>query len=287
MPEEKQSIHLRPMIERDLPAAFGLSQQARWPHRLEDWQQAWGLGAGVVAVANGETVGTALRWLWGENRATLGLVIVDERHRGQGIAREMVQSLMAPLTDHQLHLVATEQGKPLYRQLGFIEQGRLAQHQCRELPARDAVPLPEDVTLRPASPQDLPTLAELDFAACGMRRQPLLETLLSSAGQALVLERQGIAVGFAVCRRFGHGNMIGPVIAPDIASAVGLIDALCRPCTGQFVRIDTPQANSLGPWLVGRGLPSVDTPAIMVRGAPHRPDPASVQTFALVSQALS
>jgi len=287
VPEEKQSIHLRPMIERDLPAAFGLSQQARWPHRLEDWQQAWGLGAGVVAVVNGETVGTALRWLWGANRATLGLVIVDERHRGQGIAREMVQSLMAPLADHQLHLVATEQGKPLYRQLGFIEQGRLAQHQCRELPARDAVPLPEDVTLRPASPQDLPTLAELDFAACGMRRQPLLETLLSSAGQALVLERQGIAVGFAVRRRFGHGNMIGPVIAPDTASAVGLIDALCRPCTGQFVRIDTPQANSLGPWLVERGLPSVDTPAIMVRGAPHRPDPASVQAFALVSQALS
>ncbi|VEA65788.1 Predicted acetyltransferase [Serratia plymuthica] len=123
MPEEKQSIHLRPMIERDLSAAFGLSQQARWPHRLEDWQQAWALGAGVVAVANGETVGTALRWLWGENRATLGLVIVDERHRGQGIARAMMQTLMASLADYQLHLVASEQGKPLYRQLGFIEQG--------------------------------------------------------------------------------------------------------------------------------------------------------------------
>ncbi|WP_454878075.1 GNAT family N-acetyltransferase [Serratia inhibens] len=287
MPEEKQSIHLRPMIERDLPAAFGLSQQARWPHRLEDWQQAWALGAGVVAVANGETVGTALRWLWGENRATLGLVIVDERYRGQGIARAMVQTLVAPLADYQLHLVATEQGKPLYRQLGFIEQGRLEQHQCRELPAREAEPSPEGVTLRPASPRDLSTLAELDFAACGMRRQPLLETLLSSAGQALVLERRGIVVGFAMRRRFGHGNMIGPVVAPELASAVALIDALCRPCTGQFVRVDTPQANSLGPWLVARGLPRVDTPAIMVRGTPHRPDPGAVQTFALVSQALS
>nr|WP_233527676.1 GNAT family N-acetyltransferase [Serratia sp. PAMC26656] len=275
------------MIERDLPAAFGLSQQARWPHRLEDWQQAWGLGAGMVAEINGETVGTALRWLWGESRATLGLVIVDERHRGQGIARAMMQTLIAPLADHQLHLVATEQGKPLYQQLGFIEQGRLVQHQCRELPARGAEPLPEGVILRPASPQDLSTLAELDFAACGMRRQPLLDTLLSSAGQALVLERQGIVVGFAVRRRFGHGNMIGPVVAPDLASAVGLIDALCRPCTGQFVRIDTPQASDLSPWLIERGLPGIDTPAIMVRGVPHRPDPAGVQTFALVSQALS
>lgn len=286
MPQQNQTIHLRPMLERDLPAAFGLSQQARWPHRLEDWQQAWALGAGVVAVANGEVVGTALSWPWGEKRATLGLVIVDERHRGQGIARAMMQTLIAPLADHQLHLVATEQGKPLYQQLGFIEQGRLAQHQCRELPARHAEPLPEGVTLRPASLRDLSTLAELDFAACGMRRQPLLETLLS-AGQALVLDRQGIVVGFAVRRRFGHGNMIGPVVAPDLASAVALTDALCQPCTGQFVRIDTPQASGLSPWLAERGLPSIDTPAIMVRGTPHRPDPAAVQTFALVSQALS
>ncbi|CAI0777937.1 GNAT family N-acetyltransferase [Serratia quinivorans] len=287
MPQEKPSIILRPMIDTDLPAAFELSQQIQWPHRLEDWQQAWSLGAGVIAEAEGQVVGCALRWLWGEQRATLGLVIVAEQQRGQGIARAMLQQLMAPLTPYQIHLVATEQGKPLYRQLGFIEQGTLAQHQCRELPMRNAQPLPEGLLLRPALASDIALLSELDFAASGLRRQPLLAEILASAEQALVLERHGMAVGFALRRRFGHGSMIGPVVAPELADAVILIDALCRPCSGQFVRVDTPLTTGLGEWLNQRGLPCVDTPTIMVRGTPHRPDCHLAQTFALVSQAWS
>ncbi|MEX3242620.1 GNAT family N-acetyltransferase [Serratia quinivorans] len=287
MPQEKPSIILRPMIDTDLPAAFELSQQIQWPHRLEDWQQAWSLGAGVIAEAEGKVVGCALRWLWGEQRATLGLVIVAEQHRGQGIARAMMQQLMAPLSTYQLQLVASDQGKPLYQQLGFIEQGTLAQHQCRELPMRDAAPLPNGLSLRPALPADIALLSELDLLASGMQRQPLLVELLAGAGQALVLERRGIAVGFALRRRFGYGSMIGPVVAPELADAVILIDALCQPCSGQFVRVDTPLATGLGEWLNQRGLPCVDTPTIMVRGTPHRPDCHLAQTFALVSQAWS
>jgi hypothetical protein len=120
-----------------------------------------------------------------------------------------------------------------------------------------------------------------------MQRQPLLVELLAGAGQALVLERQGIAVGFALRRRFGYGSMIGPVVASDPADAIALIDALCQPCGGQFVRVDTPQGCGLGPWLNQRGLPCVDTPTIMVRGTAHRPDCSLAQTFALVSQAWS
>nr|WP_256138030.1 GNAT family N-acetyltransferase [Serratia quinivorans] len=275
------------MIDTDLPAAFELSQQIQWPHRLEDWQQSWSLGAGVIAEAEGQVVGCALRWLWGEQRATLGLVIVAEQHRGQGIARAMMQQLMAPLSTYQLQLVASDQGKPLYQQLGFVEQGPLAQHQCRELPLRDAAPLPNGLSLRPALPADIALLSELDLLASGMQRQPLLVELLAGAGQALVLERRGIAVGFALRRRFGYGSMIGPVVAPELADAVILIDALCQPCSGQFVRVDTPLATGLGEWLNQRGLPCVDTPTIMVRGKPHRPDCHLAQTFALVSQAWS
>lgn len=287
MPQENQTITLRPMLETDLLAAFGLSQQAQWPHRLEDWQQAGALGTGMIAEANGEVVGCALSWLWGEHRATLGLVIVAEPYRGQGIARAMLKRLMVPLADYQLHLVASDQGKPLYQQLGFIDLGPLAQHQCLALPPRNAEPLPKGLTLRPALPQDIALLAELDFAASGLQRQLLLVALLASAEQALVLELQGVAVGFALRRRFGYGCMIGPVVAPDIAGAMALIDALCQPCNGQFVRVDTPLSTGFGPWLKERGLPCVDTPAMMVRGTPHRPDCHLAQTFALVSQALS
>lgn len=278
---------LREMGAADVAPAHVLSQKIQWPHRLEDWQQAWSLGGGVIAEVEGDVVGCALRWLWGDQRATLGLVIVAEQCRGQGIARAMLQQMIAPLPDYQLHLVATDQGKPLYQKLGFIDQGLLAQHQCREMPAGHTAPLPKGASLRPAFPQDLATLVELDLAASGLSRQPLLAAMLASAEQALVLEHQGIAVGFAFRRRFGHGNMIGPVVAPELTGAIAMVDALCLPCQGEFVRVDTPLASGLSPWLAERGLPCVDTPTIMVRGAPHRPDCDVALTFSLVSQAWS
>lgn len=281
------TFKLREMGAADVVPAYSLSQKVQWPHRLEDWQQSWSLGAGVIAEADGVLVGCALRWLWGEHRATLGLVIVAEQHRGKGIARAMMQRLMAPLGDYQLQLVASDQGKPLYRQLGFVDKGPLAQHQYRALPARNTAPLPKGLSLRPALPQDIPVLSALDFSASGMQRQPLWATLLASADQALVLERQGIVVGFALRRRFGYGSMIGPVVAPELAGAIALIDALCQPCSGQFVRVDTPLDSGLSEWLVGRGLPCIDTPTIMVRGEFYRPNYDFAQTFALVSQALS
>ena len=278
---------LREMGAADVAPAHLLSQKIQWPHRLEDWQQAWSLGGGVIAEVEGDVVGCALRWLWGDQRATLGLVIVAEQCRGQGIARAMLQQMIAPLPDYQLHLVATDQGKPLYQKLGFIDQGLLAQHQCREMPAGHTAPLPKGASLRPALPQDLATLVELDLAASGLSRQPLLAAMLASAEQALVLEQQGIAVGFAFRRRFGHGNMIGPVVAPELTGAIAMVDALCLPCQGEFVRVDTPLASGLSPWLAERGLPCVDTPTIMVRGVPHRPDCDVALTFSLVSQAWS
>ncbi|PVD44323.1 N-acetyltransferase [Serratia liquefaciens] len=278
---------LREMGAADVAPAHVLSQKIQWPHRLEDWQQAWSLGGGVIAEVEGDVVGCALRWLWGDQRATLGLVIVAEQCRGQGIARAMLQQMIAPLPDYQLHLVATDHGKPLYQKLGFIDQGLLAQHQCREMPAGHTAPLPKGTRLRPALPQDLATLVELDLAASGLSRQPLLAAMLASAEQALVLEQQGIAVGFAFRRRFGHGNMIGPVVAPELTGAIAMVDALCLPCQGAFVRVDTPLASGLSPWLAARGLPCVDTPTIMVRGVPHRPDFDVALTFSLVSQAWS
>lgn len=281
------TFKLREMGAADVVPAYSLSQKVQWPHRLEDWQQSWSLGAGVIAEADGVLVGCALRWLWGEHRATLGLVIVAEQHRGKGIARAMMQRLMAPLGDYQLQLVASDQGKPLYRQLGFVDKGPLTQHQYRALPARNTAPLPKGLSLRPALPQDIPVLSALDFSASGMQRQPLWATLLASADQALVLERQGIVVGFALRRRFGYGSMIGPVVAPELAGAIALIDALCQPCSGQFVRVDTPLDSGLSEWLVGRGLPCIDTPTIMVRGEFYRPNYDFAHTFALVSQALS
>ncbi|ATO32478.1 Acetyltransferase [Dickeya dianthicola RNS04.9] len=72
-----------------------MTQQMNWPHRLEDWQDALLLGEGLVAEEQGQPVGTALCWRWGERWATIGLVVVDGRQQGRGIGRALMTQAMA------------------------------------------------------------------------------------------------------------------------------------------------------------------------------------------------
>ncbi|HKT78121.1 MAG TPA: GNAT family N-acetyltransferase, partial [Sphingobium sp.] len=70
-------VDLRRMTAEDLAAAHDLSHEQKWPHRIEDWEMMFGLGSGYVAQRGGEIVGTAMSWPYGDDCATLGMVIVS------------------------------------------------------------------------------------------------------------------------------------------------------------------------------------------------------------------
>src|SRR4249920_2790963 len=59
-------VVLRPMTSADLDASHALSLRVHWPHRLADWQFNHEFGSGLVAERDGELVGTAQYWPWGE-----------------------------------------------------------------------------------------------------------------------------------------------------------------------------------------------------------------------------
>src|SRR5262245_40515951 len=58
----RSSISLTAFRPEHLAGAVRLSHQAKWPHRLEDWQLAFDLSTGIVAVDTNATtvVGTIL-----------------------------------------------------------------------------------------------------------------------------------------------------------------------------------------------------------------------------------
>lgn len=276
-------IRLRPLRTGDLPAAQALTAVFQWPHRLEDWAMMVELGRGLVAERDGRLVGTILYWSFGPDAAALGLVGVAPELQGQGIGRRLMQAALSELGQRAIVLHATEAGAPLYEQLGFASRGRVRQHQGAAFQAGLA-PLHAGERLRPVGRSDPAELARLDHAACGMDRQDLLAALLK-VGTGVVLDCDGEARGFAVLRRFGIGQVIGPVAAPDAGGARALIGHFLASSPGQFIRIDVPEDSGLCPWLQELGLADVGPVIRMVRGALPSVD-GQVRCFALAGQSF-
>ncbi|MBR0668375.1 GNAT family N-acetyltransferase [Roseomonas hellenica] len=275
-------LKVRPLAMADLAAAQALSAAHRWPHRVEDWQFALALGEGIAAEAERQLVGTAMAWRFGSDWSSLGMVMVAPERQGKGIGRRLMHALLAALGDRSILLHATPEGEPLYRTLGFAPVSAVRQHQGAAFCVGFHPPRAGE-RIRPAGRADLAVLTALDSAATGMARGSVLAALLEQAA-CVVLDRAGVASGFAMLRRFGRGQLIGPVVAPDAEAARLLIAHWLGQRQGEFLRIDMPADTGLSDWLAGVGLPQVDVVTRMVRGAP-RP-PAAVRSFALVSQAL-
>ena len=266
-----------------VPAAHDLSLKVKWPHRLADWQFVERLGSGFVAEDAGGMVGTAMYWKHDARYASLGMLIVSPARQGHGIGKKLMSMVLDELDGRTVLLHATPSGQPLYAHLGFARYGAIDQHQgiVTDLPI---VSLAPGERLRPIGASDGVKLAQLATRAAGMSRAVVLPALLEVA-DGIVLDRDGEAIGFALIRRFGRGDAIGPVVAPDLGRAKALIAHWISIRTRKFLRIDVPADCGLTGWLEERGLKRVDTVVAMARGAPPARDPA-MQVFAIINQAL-
>jgi ribosomal protein S18 acetylase RimI-like enzyme len=277
-------VALRAMTSADLSAAHALTVELRWPHRRVDWEQAFGHAEGLVAVRDGQIVGTALRWRWGPKHATIGLVVVAPACQGRRIGHRLMTAVLEGLEGHSVLLHATSEGRGLYERLGFMRTGEIRQHQGIAQPA-PLVALGSGRRLRPATEADLPLLQALDAAGRGMPRPALIDELFRDADTTVVLDQDGSARGFAMLRRFGRGHAIGPVVAPDTDGAQALIAHLSGLNAGRFTRIDIDFDSGLAEWVESLGLLRVDAPTAMVRGTPLARD-ADARLYAIVTQAL-
>ena len=280
------TIQLRTMQPADLEQGYRLSQQVSWPHRLADWEQALALGEGIVAENEQGVVGCAIIWPWGEERSTLGLVIVDPACQGQGIGKKLMEGLLEKVPDGNVRLHATEMGKGLYEKYGFVVQCSVFQHQIAQLPDIQAPVLAEGEVIRPLREDELPALIESDYQSHGLLRPALWQDLFRTADALLVLEKEGQAQGYMTLRKFGRGNVIGPMLAKDQQTAQKLFCYGASQLTGQFVRIDTYGNTPFSDWLVTQGLPSIDAPLMMVRGTPWQRPAGAMQDFSFMSQAM-
>jgi GNAT superfamily N-acetyltransferase len=277
------AIVYRRMDERDLPAAHALSQALRWPYRLEDWQFLLRLGTGFAAETDGAVIGTGLCWKQGPRHGTLGAVIVSPRHQGRGIGRQLMKRVLQELGERCTLLNATVAGQPLYQGLGFTPIGTIHQHQGTML-ATPPVALADGERIRPVTADDTAQLIALSNRATGMARDEVLQQLAGMA-QGAALERGGELIGFSMLRRFGLGQAIGPVVAPDSERTAALVTHWSSACAGAFVRVDVTGTSGLGERLTAMGLKQVDSVVTMARHGVPATD-GGLQQLVVLNQSL-
>ena len=267
-----------PFESGHIPGALALSRAAQWPHRAEDWALFLSLSRGAVVLDGADVVATALATPFGRV-ACANMIIVDAARRGAGLGRRVMEAAMAQVDVPEWRLIATADGLPLYRKLGFEVCGEIVQHQGVVTSASTGMALPDR-----AAPGDLAALAALDAAATGMDRTRLLEALMK-LGAVHVLRQGGAITAFAGLRAFGRGEVLGPVIARSADEAQAIMTPLISSASGRFLRVDTPVMSGLAPWLAAQGMAHAGGGIQMRRGG-NGASLGPQQVFALAAQAM-
>ena len=273
------SLTFAAMQPEHLPGAVRLSADAGWPHREEDWRLVLEISHGFVAVQEGEVVATALATPFG-NAAMVNMVIVDASLRRKGIARAMMERVMAVADPASWHLVATDAGLPLYEAFGFSRAGKIVRYQGNVADVRSS----GDACW--GSSSDLAAVIRLDKAASGMDRAAMYSAL-SKVARIAVLRRSDGIVGHAFVRDFGRGRVVGPVVASSVGAAQSLISFIMSEDAGALLRVDTGVHTGLGAWLERNGLSADAAGGIVMQAGTVASGPTGpVSVFALAAQAL-
>ena len=246
------------MRPADLDGARRLSDQAGWNQTAADWARllAWEPDGCVLLEAGGDVVGTVTTTRYGRDLAWIGMLLVEQGRRRQGLARRLLAEALARLRADGVGaalLDATPLGRPLYEQLGFREVAGLERRQGIGAPAPAGAAAPAVRTLRPG---DLPALASLDGAAFGAPRGRILRDLAAAPGALGYVTGAGDRIdGYALVRPGAHHWYIGPLVARSPAAAAALLDAALSALRGRPVALDVPLSN---PWaaalVAARGL---------------------------------
>lgn len=226
----------------DVGLLHALSIGVGWPHRPNDWELLLQTGQGLVAIDGiGRVFGSAMWFPYRDNFATIGMVITSPRTQAQGNGRWLMQQVLERCSGRDISLNATNAAYNLYISLGFKNEAIV--YQCQGEVTYALPPPPclqgELVSL---SKSDLDIIAQLDATAFGSNRTHLL-ALISQNAALYGLKRNGILVGYSVCRDFGRGKLIGPIVASNDDDAIHLTAAHLQKLKGEFARIDTREKN--------------------------------------------
>jgi GNAT superfamily N-acetyltransferase len=275
----------------ELDRLHALSLSAGWPHRAEDWQFLRESGQGFAALDDiGRVLASAMWFAHGADFATVGMVITSPRLQALGAGQWLMKRVFDKVAGRDLRLNATRAARRLYLSLDF--QPEKTVYQCQGI-VRAATAAGIDEArgeIRRLRAEHLPAIIALDAVGFGVNRSALVERLFEqSVGYGLF--HKGALKAFALCRPFGRGHVIGPVIAEGDADAIAVVRPHVADHSGSFLRVDTHmESGEFAAFLSHCGMPVFDTVLTMSLGKRLADftvgGAATPKTYTLASQTL-
>jgi GNAT superfamily N-acetyltransferase len=210
---------IRQMQAPDVPALMRLKEAAHWNQLEQDWVNVMALEPEGCWVdeQQGEVAASTTAVCYGKDLAWIGMVLVEPRFRGRGLARGLMEHALVWLEQRgvrQVKLDATDMGRPLYAKLGFRPERVIERWSAMRERQRSAVAA--DCHLWPLC------VAEIDRESFGVDRTRLIEQLLRAfPGQA-----EASGDGFVLGRPGSHAYFLGPCAASDAVTARRLMEGL-------------------------------------------------------------
>src|SRR5690349_11477495 len=86
------SVTIRPLVAADIPAGMSFVRQVHWNQTPADWRRFLTASPGgcFAACIGIDVVGTVTTIVYNPRLAWIGMMLVDEHHRRQGIGRQLL-----------------------------------------------------------------------------------------------------------------------------------------------------------------------------------------------------
>ena len=255
---KKASFILREMHVGDIPGAIKLSRAEGWNQTENDWKFLIENLKNICLLAECEKniVGTTTAINYSNQIAWIGMVLVDEQYRGQGISKMLLTNILEKLESvKSVKLDATAAGQKIYKKFGFKDEyliTRMTNSSFNNLPTTKN----DDILAEPIQLKDIQEIITYDEFIFGANRTKLIEYLVRKyPGKGWLIKRNNSIVGIALGRPGNKYHQVGPVFASTMADAKTLIEkAFCK-LTDKPIVIDVPAGKEeLVKWLKSIGF---------------------------------
>jgi GNAT superfamily N-acetyltransferase len=230
------------MTVDDIPEAMRLKDLAGWNQTAADWERflsAEPEGCFVVE-REGRVVGTSTTIVYEGRFAWIGMVLVEQQFRGQGIGTALLERAIHYLDSQNIpcmKLDATPQGRVLYEKLGFVSEYDIERWMLKREPRE---------MIATKSPMEIDDVLRLDREIFGADRSRLLRSLTEAAPDFTLMARSGEEIaGYTFGRTGSIADHLGPWMARDEDVAAALLDEFLTRSGRELVFVDCMLEN---PW---------------------------------------